>query len=225
MVTRHQATANTLPPRERHPPASKNIPEQPKKAPALKNPPTKAIPKAVAPVKGILKKPPPPSPTEFVKVSPDPEETPVLSSPLVPVKSTPQPPPFIVLYSIEVTVNKEYLFTTIYILDFGIEYIPGYITILVDIGKELDLTRYTKPVLIPTKWSCKYRAQNKYQKFNIRIEYRIVDWNRFLEILKVSRNKTMEILIKYGSEYTPGITPIDLTKGGGTRVKKELVIK
>jgi hypothetical protein len=63
--------------------------EQPKKALASKNPPTKAIPKAVAPVKGILKKPPPPPLAEFVEVSPDLEETLVLSSPLVPIKSTP----------------------------------------------------------------------------------------------------------------------------------------
>ena len=89
MITRRQAAANTLPPRERRPPASKNMPEQPKKAPASKNPPAKAVPKAVAPVKGILKKPPSPPLAEFVEVSPDPEETPVPSSPLIPVKSTP----------------------------------------------------------------------------------------------------------------------------------------
>jgi hypothetical protein len=161
MVTRRQVTANTLPPRKRRPPVSKNIPEQSKKAPASKNPRAKAIPKAIAPVKGILKKPPPPPPAEFVEVSPDPEETPVPSSPPVPVKSIPQPPPFIVLYSIEITVDKEHLFVTTYTLDFGAEHVPGYTTILVDIGKELDLTRYAKPVLIPTKWSCRYRAQNK----------------------------------------------------------------
>jgi len=94
-------------------------------------------------------------------VSPDPEEIPVPSSPLVPVKSTPQSPPFVVLYSIEVTIDKEHLFATAYTLDFGVEHVPGYTTILVDIGKELDLTRYAKPVLIPIKWSCGYRAQNK----------------------------------------------------------------
>jgi hypothetical protein len=88
MVTRRQAAANTLPPRERRPPASKNMLEQLKKAPASKNPLAKAILKAIAPVKGILKKPPPPPPTEFVKVSLDLEETLVLSSPLVLVKST-----------------------------------------------------------------------------------------------------------------------------------------
>jgi hypothetical protein len=158
MVTRRQAVANTLPPRERRPPASKNMPEQPKKAPASKNPRAKAVPKAIAPVKGILKKPPPPPPAEFVEVSPDPEETPVLSSPPVPVKSTPQPPPFMVLCSVEVTVDKEHLFAIAYTLDFGIEHVPGYTTILVDIRKELDLTRYAKPVLIPTKWSCGYGA-------------------------------------------------------------------
>ena len=52
-----------------------------------------------------------------------------------------------------------------------------------------------------------------------------MDWNRFLEVLKVSRNKIAEILIEYGSEYVLGVTPIDLIKGGGTRVKKESVIK
>jgi hypothetical protein len=136
----------------------KNMPEQPKKALASKNPLAKAIPKVVAPVKGILKKPPPPPPAEFVEVSPDLEETLVLSSPLVPVKSTPQPPPFVVLYSIEVTVNKEHLFAIAYILDFGVKHVPRYTTILVNIRKELDLTRYTKLVLILTKWSYRYGA-------------------------------------------------------------------
>jgi hypothetical protein len=225
MVTRRQAAANTLPPRERRPPASKDLPAQPKKTPASKNPPAKAVPKAVAPVKGILKKPPPPPPAEFVELSPDPEETPVPSSPPVSVKSTPQPPSFVVLCSVEVTVDKEHLFATAYTLDFGAEHLPGYTTILVDIGKELDLTRYAKPVLIPTKWACGYGAQNKRQKFDIRTERGIVDWDRFLEVLKVSRNKTAEVLIEYGSEYPPGGAPIDLTKGGGTKVKKESVVK
>jgi hypothetical protein len=157
MVTRRQAAANTLPPRERRPPASKDLPAQPKKTPASKNPPAKAVPKAVAPVKGILKKPPLPL-AEFVELSPDLEETPVPSSPPVSVKSTPQPPPFIVLCSVEVTVDKEHLFATAYTLDFGAEHLLGYSTILVDIGKELDLTRYAKLVLIPTKWACGYGA-------------------------------------------------------------------
>ena len=52
-----------------------------------------------------------------------------------------------------------------------------------------------------------------------------MDWNRFLEVLKVSRNKITEVLIEYGFEYALGATPIDLTKGGGTRVKKESVVK
>ena len=52
-----------------------------------------------------------------------------------------------------------------------------------------------------------------------------MDWNRFLEVLKVSRNKIAEVLIEYGFEYALGATLIDLTKGGGTRVKKELVVK
>jgi hypothetical protein len=52
----------------------------------------------------------------------------------------------------------------------------------------------------------------------------MVDWNRFQEILKLSRNKITEVLIEYGSEYAPGAVPIDLTKGG-TRVKKESVVK
>ena len=160
MVTRRQAAANTLPPRERRPPVSKDLPEQSKKAPASKNPPVKAVPKAVAPVKGILKKPPPP-PADFAELSPDLEETPVPSSPPVAVKSTPLPPPCVVLCSVEVTVDKEHLFVTAYTLDFGVVYVPGYVTILVDIAKELDLKRYAKPVLIPTKWACSYKAQNK----------------------------------------------------------------
>ena len=77
------------------------------------------------------------------------------------MKSTPQPPPFVVLYIVEVTVDKEHLFAIAYTLDFGVKHVLGYITILVDIRKELDLTRYAKLVLIPTKWSCKYKAQNK----------------------------------------------------------------
>jgi hypothetical protein len=150
MVTRKQAAANKLPPRERRPLASKYPPEQPKKAPASKNPLAKARPKAAAPVKGILKKPPPP-PADFAELSPDPEETLVPSSPLVIVKSTPLPPPCMVLYSIEVTVDKEHLFATTYTLDFGAAYVPKYTTILVDIAKELDLKRYAKPVLVPMK--------------------------------------------------------------------------
>jgi hypothetical protein len=94
-------------------------------------------------------------------VSLDLEETPVPSSPLVLVKSTPQPPPFVVLYFVEVIVDKEHLFAIAYTLDFGAKHVLGYTTILVDIRKELDLTRYAKLVLILTKWSCGYRAQNK----------------------------------------------------------------
>jgi hypothetical protein len=67
----------------------------------------------------------------------------------------------VVLYSIEVTVDKEHLFVITYMLDFGAKHVPGYTTILVDIRKELDLTRYVKLVLILMKWSCRYRAQNK----------------------------------------------------------------
>jgi hypothetical protein len=52
-----------------------------------------------------------------------------------------------------------------------------------------------------------------------------VDWNRFLEVLKVLWNKIVEVLIKYRSKYALGVMPINLTKGGGTRVKKELVVK
>jgi hypothetical protein len=132
--------------------------EQPKKAPASKNPLAKAIPKAIAPVKGILKKPPPPPLAEFVKVSPNLKETLMLSSPPVLVKSTPQPLPFIILYSIKVIVDKEHLFAIAYTLDFRAKHIPRYTTILVNIRKELDLTRYIKPILILTKWSCKYKA-------------------------------------------------------------------
>jgi hypothetical protein len=42
--------------------------------------------------------------------------------------------------------------------------------------------------------------------------------------LKFSRNKLADVLIEYGYEYLLGAVPIDLTKGG-TRVKKELVVK
>ena len=35
----------------------------------------------------------------------------------------------------------------------------------------------------------------------------------------------MEVLIKYGFKYALGATLIDLIKGEGTRVKKELMIK
>ena len=51
-----------------------------------------------------------------------------------------------------------------------------------------------------------------------------MDWDRFLEVLKVSRNKITEVLIEYGFEYAPGTAPIDLTKGG-TKVKKESMVK
>jgi hypothetical protein len=52
-----------------------------------------------------------------------------------------------------------------------------------------------------------------------------MDWNRFLEVLKVSRNKIIEVLIEYRSKYAPRATLIDLIKGGGIRVKKELIVK
>jgi hypothetical protein len=52
-----------------------------------------------------------------------------------------------------------------------------------------------------------------------------VDWNRFLEVLKVSWNKIVEVLIEYRSEYVLRATLVDLIKGGGTRVKKELIVK
>jgi hypothetical protein len=35
----------------------------------------------------------------------------------------------------------------------------------------------------------------------------------------------MEVLIEYGSEYALGVAPVDLIKGGGTRVKKESMVK
>jgi hypothetical protein len=157
MVTRKQAAANKLPPRKRRPPASKDLPQQPKKAPASRKPPAKAVATAGAPRKGILKKPPPPSPAEFEELSPDPEETPVPSSPPVAVKSTPLPTPLVVLCAVEVTINKEHLFATAYTLDFGGVFVPGYTQILVNIGKELDLVRFAKPVQVPTKWACSYR--------------------------------------------------------------------
>jgi hypothetical protein len=157
MVTRKQAVANKLPLRERRPLASKYPLEQLKKAPASKNPPAKARPKVAAPVKGILKKPPPPS-ANFTELSPNLEETPMPSSPPVIVKSTPLPPPCVVLCSVEVTVDKEHLFAIAYTLDFGVVYVPRYTTILVNITKELDLKRYAKLVLIPTKWAYTYRA-------------------------------------------------------------------
>jgi hypothetical protein len=86
----------------------------------------------------------------------------MLSSPPVIVKSTPLPPPYMVLYSIEVTIDKEHLFAIAYTLDFGITYIPRYTTILVNITKELDLKRYAKLVLVPMKWAYAYRAQNRH---------------------------------------------------------------
>jgi hypothetical protein len=43
-------------------------------------------------------------------------------------------------------------------------------------------------------------------------------------VLKLSKNKMMDVLIKYKSEYTLKAVPIDLTKGGG-KVKKELMVK
>jgi hypothetical protein len=35
----------------------------------------------------------------------------------------------------------------------------------------------------------------------------------------------MEVLIEYGFKYAPGATLVDLIKGGGTRVKKESMVK
>ncbi len=42
--------------------------------------------------------------------------------------------------------------------------------------------------------------------------------------MKFLRNKLADVLIEYGYEYPLGAVPINLTKGG-TRVKKELVVK
>jgi hypothetical protein len=128
MVTRRQGATNKLPPCSRCPPTFKNLPEQPKKAPASRNPLVKAIPRSRALVKGILKKPPPPPLANFGKLSPSLklEEPLVPSSLLVIVKSTPLPPPCIVLYSIEVTINKEHLFTITYTLDFKVTYVFRY---------------------------------------------------------------------------------------------------
>jgi hypothetical protein len=108
-----------------------------------------------APIKGILKKPPPP-PANFNKLSPDPKETPVLLSPLVAIKTTLLPSSIIILCSIKVTINKEHLFATAYSLNFELVLYPLYTIILVNIAKELNLKRYIKPVLILIKWSCLY---------------------------------------------------------------------
>ena len=46
-----------------------------------------------------------------------------------------------------------------------------------------------------------------------------------MEVLKVSWNKIMEVLIEYGFKYALRVTLIDLIKGGGIRIKKESIVK
>jgi hypothetical protein len=105
VATRGQAAAQALPPRRRCPPALKDLLEQPKKAPSAKKALTKAPIQAKPPLKGIPKNPPPP-----IESSPSPKPEP--SSPAIAPKTL--TPPFIMLYSIAVTVDKTHLLGTVY---------------------------------------------------------------------------------------------------------------
>ena len=61
------------------------------------------------------------------------------------------PVPFTVGLSVKVTVDKEHFYGTGYEIDFNAEYRPGYIAILLDVQRELNLNRYSKPLLEPEK--------------------------------------------------------------------------
>jgi hypothetical protein len=189
-----------------------------KELPPSKQASTAKVPaKTKAFLKGISKPAPPlessPLLTERTP-SPDP----------LPLKLALQAPvPFTVGLSVKVTVDKEHFYSTGYEIDFNAEYCPGYIAILLDVQRELNLNRYSKPLLEPEKWSAVYGPLRERQSFDIRTNRGSSDWVRFEKMLKISHNKSAEILIEYGVEWPPGKAPIPETMK--VKVKKELVLK